>query len=593
MYAADSGIAGIVRADVAVVAVPRAAGLALSLRAHIPHRAGVAVVARKRVVGVDAADRRIAGVVRADVAVVADHRLAQAGAVRAKVPGRAEIAVVAGLPFVRRYGNAPADRFIADADVAGVVQLTAIGFHAALAGPVDADFAHRAGQSVVTRCPVGNGHVDRLPRTRIDLKLGAGIAVVEVVDRRQLARLRIADEDVRVVVERHHAFEPDAGVGGTGVPVVAHAGGVAGFASAAHRRPLTDAVDAGVAAGAQVAVVTGGVEGAKRQQNAAQDVREIGAGILGVEVRAARCRRGRVRQSQHAGIRSRSRDGRDGRPVGDGLGDRVFQCVAVVAGIVAPVRAIPVARSFVADGHDDPPRARLPREPPRHDRRRRSPRLEGRHLVGERAGVGVPRNLPAQQVHHVVRKARKGAAGRLRDPQHRPADRNPLALKVGDDRVDGAAQSGRLVFHRAGRIHDEHHVHRLARKLRRAGHTPRDGRVNALSVEAVVLRAGVSIVTVGRRNALDRAVLGARLDRLRFGGDGFGSRRRGRRLRRECGRPKHKADHPCPSSAEPDPRTGSAASTGSWRIHCDSVAPLSGCREHRGRRRPSREDAVR
>src|SRR5207249_2439347 len=67
-------VAGVVRADVPVVAVECGAADAHPAAAPIVRRAGVAVVAGRRVVGVHAARGRIAGVVGADVAVVAVGR---------------------------------------------------------------------------------------------------------------------------------------------------------------------------------------------------------------------------------------------------------------------------------------------------------------------------------------------------------------------------------------------------------------------------------------------------------------------------------------------------------------------------------------
>ena len=71
-------------------------------RAGVRRRAGVAVVARRRVVRVDAAGRRVARVVRAHVAVVAvGRRAADAEAARAGVGRRAGVPVVAGGGVVR------------------------------------------------------------------------------------------------------------------------------------------------------------------------------------------------------------------------------------------------------------------------------------------------------------------------------------------------------------------------------------------------------------------------------------------------------------------------------------------------------------
>src|SRR5439155_507760 len=95
MLAARPGRAAVGRARVAVVAVRRGAADAAPGRAPVVRRAGVAVVAGRRVVRVHAADRRIAGVVRARVIVVAAERWpTDAGAVRALVGGGARAPVV-------------------------------------------------------------------------------------------------------------------------------------------------------------------------------------------------------------------------------------------------------------------------------------------------------------------------------------------------------------------------------------------------------------------------------------------------------------------------------------------------------------------
>src|SRR5262249_4146689 len=76
--AAARGITAVRRADVAVVAVRGRPGLAGAARARVAGRTGVAVVARRIVIDVDAAVRGVAAVVGAGIAVVAVDRIAHA-----------------------------------------------------------------------------------------------------------------------------------------------------------------------------------------------------------------------------------------------------------------------------------------------------------------------------------------------------------------------------------------------------------------------------------------------------------------------------------------------------------------------------------
>src|SRR5262249_36980919 len=74
VIAARYRVAAVIRAYVSVVAVRRWASHAGSTRTSVVRRAGVAVVTRIGVVGVIAAGGRIAGIIRTDVAVVAVGR---------------------------------------------------------------------------------------------------------------------------------------------------------------------------------------------------------------------------------------------------------------------------------------------------------------------------------------------------------------------------------------------------------------------------------------------------------------------------------------------------------------------------------------
>src|SRR5205814_927433 len=93
--AAGHGGAGIVRARVAVVAVRRWTTDASPARARVARGASVPVVAASRVRRADAAGRRVAGVVGTRVAVIAAERRTRADPIRAHVPRRTGIPVVA------------------------------------------------------------------------------------------------------------------------------------------------------------------------------------------------------------------------------------------------------------------------------------------------------------------------------------------------------------------------------------------------------------------------------------------------------------------------------------------------------------------
>src|SRR5207247_4297134 len=88
---------GVIGAGVAVVAILGGGGRTRAALACVAHRAGVGVVAGRRVVHVDAAAHRVTAVVGAGVPVVASRRRsADAGAGLAAVARGAGVAVVAG-----------------------------------------------------------------------------------------------------------------------------------------------------------------------------------------------------------------------------------------------------------------------------------------------------------------------------------------------------------------------------------------------------------------------------------------------------------------------------------------------------------------
>src|SRR5207247_675327 len=120
--AACRGVAGVRGAYGAVVAVEGRPADALATRACVGGRAGVAVVACRGVVRVHAAGCRIAGIRRADVAVVAVGRgTADADPAGARVRRGAGVAVVAGRRVRRaaRAGAGAVARAARDADAVG------------------------------------------------------------------------------------------------------------------------------------------------------------------------------------------------------------------------------------------------------------------------------------------------------------------------------------------------------------------------------------------------------------------------------------------------------------------------------------------
>lgn len=96
MPAARGGVAGVVGADIAVIAGGGTAARAAPVGAGVLDRAGVTVIARRRVAGVEASRGEITAVIRARIAVVTVRRsTALATACPADVADRAGVAIVA------------------------------------------------------------------------------------------------------------------------------------------------------------------------------------------------------------------------------------------------------------------------------------------------------------------------------------------------------------------------------------------------------------------------------------------------------------------------------------------------------------------
>ena len=143
--AAASRRARVGRAGVAVVADHRQAGLAVRIIASVPVGAGVPVTAARRVREVDTAAGRLAGVVAAQVVIVAlRHAATHAHTANTAVRIGAGVGVVAGAGVCRRDA---ARRWVA-AVVGARVAIAAV-FHHRAARAVDAVISLAAGVAVV------------------------------------------------------------------------------------------------------------------------------------------------------------------------------------------------------------------------------------------------------------------------------------------------------------------------------------------------------------------------------------------------------------------------------------------------------------
>ena len=177
--AARHGIAGIGRTGVAVAAGQGWSAVTGAAAAGVAGRAGVAVVARSGVRDVDAPGRRVARIVRADVVVAAGQGWsAVTGAAPAGVAGRAGIAVVAR-SRVRGVDAADAELqesscrrcLVAkpgcectrswDCRIVGARVPIPQARHVAVAGPAAAGVAGRAGVAVLHEAVFGHGRTGR------------------------------------------------------------------------------------------------------------------------------------------------------------------------------------------------------------------------------------------------------------------------------------------------------------------------------------------------------------------------------------------------------------------------------------------------
>src|SRR5439155_715295 len=185
VHAAARGIAGVPGADVAVIAVGRWPADARPARAGVVGRAGATVVAGRRVVDVDAALDRIAGVVGARVAVVAVRSGAADAVSRgASIGGRAGVAVGAGGPVGLRRIRADTARGIAGPGEVTLVLGGADDPVGPRAGPALTGIGARTGVVVVAGGGVG------LRRVRAGAGRGiAGPGGVTLIGRRAADRV--------------------------------------------------------------------------------------------------------------------------------------------------------------------------------------------------------------------------------------------------------------------------------------------------------------------------------------------------------------------------------------------------------------------
>ncbi len=148
MAATACFITRIIGAEIAVVAVQGGAAIAHARRAAVDQRAGIAIAAKRRIVGIDATSDCVTGIVGARVAVTADlGDPGEALAALARVADRAGIVVVTHAQIARV--NAP---FAAVTAVVGArIAIDARERLAALAVAVCASVIQRARVAVVTR----------------------------------------------------------------------------------------------------------------------------------------------------------------------------------------------------------------------------------------------------------------------------------------------------------------------------------------------------------------------------------------------------------------------------------------------------------
>lgn len=240
MLATEHRMAEVIRATIVVVAVRSGTAIACAAAAHIRRRARIAVVARVGVVRVDATGARVAGIRRANVAVVAIKRsAAEAHAATADIVGRACIAVVAriGVADIRttqrrmtrivgapvsivahQRGSRHADVVLACLFAIADVVVVTLGIHLAatrdrgarLTKTADANF------SAVAKYTIGAGRVVRLLMIRT---VTHAVARIRVITNRFA---RIATRRARRRIGEHATHNGVAGIDRALIAVIAN-----------------------------------------------------------------------------------------------------------------------------------------------------------------------------------------------------------------------------------------------------------------------------------------------------------------------------------------------------------------------------------
>ena len=162
----------VIGADILVITDCYACADALPVHAVVERRTLVTVVALRSVVAVDAAGHRIAGVVSADILVVAvGHAGADAECATALIDQSAGITVITA----QLVGSVDAAVSRVTAIICAEVAVVAVQERGSHALPLEADVPQSAGGAVVTL--TGNGH-EAAPDSRFTAVLGTLVAVI-------------------------------------------------------------------------------------------------------------------------------------------------------------------------------------------------------------------------------------------------------------------------------------------------------------------------------------------------------------------------------------------------------------------------------
>lgn len=255
--ASNCRIAEIIRAHIVVIAIGRRSGDAAPARAGVIRRAGVAIAARTRVIGVHAAASRITRIVRADISIVAIQRRARnATSAGAGVIGRAGVTVTARTRIVDMHATAGRVARI----VRTSVSVITIWRRSGNAASTRTRVIRRACVSITARI----GVVDvRAAGGWIAGIVSADVAVVTVRSgpwnavsaRARVVRRASATVAARIVVVRINAHAALAVLGRANVAVIAIGG--CDTTDAAVRRAVTTSSGTHVVVRATQAIITG------------------------------------------------------------------------------------------------------------------------------------------------------------------------------------------------------------------------------------------------------------------------------------------------------------------------------------------------